>query len=80
MNTSIVEEGTAIFKCNVISPCVIQSFIFDKVGILKPLPDITPLESLHISIMIGAALMQLAYWDYKEYVTRHGLERHFSNE
>lgn len=62
-----------------ISPQTISTFIFDGVGELLPQPDITPLESLHISIMLAVSQTRWGYWDYAEYSMRHGLERHFKS-
>lgn len=80
MNTNTIGEGTVLDNDATIRLMPIASFIFDKAGTLTPQPDITPLESLHISIMFGAAYVRGQWWDYKEYVTRNKLERHFTNE
>ena len=50
----------------------------DNFGRLEPKEDITPLEAVHISMLLcGASLL---WADLRGFITKHKLERHFTNE
>ena len=45
-----------------------------------PQPDITTLELAHIQVLIAHASAPHSYSDFKEYIARKGLERHFTQK
>lgn len=53
--------------------------VFDKHGTLSPCEDITPLESIHLSMVLICATARIAV-DYDAFIKEHKLERHFSND
>lgn len=66
---------------NSITKASIGDVIVDGVGVLKPLQDITPMESLQISILLAVAVAnRFNYLDFKGHIEKHNLGRHFTNE
>ncbi len=55
------------------------SFMQDGfVATLDPKQDITPYESMHITIMLSYGNAKSTdLWDYKSYIEQHNLQRHF---
>ena len=53
--------------------------IFHNHGTLNPKADITPLESVRISMMLTLATtyIGLGRYDFSGYIKEHNLERHF---
>lgn len=45
-----------------------------------PQPDITPLELAHILTLLMHASASHSYSDFKEYIARNGLDRHFTQK
>lgn len=45
-----------------------------------PQPDITTLELAHIQVLIAHASASHSYPDFKEYIARNGLGRHFTKK
>lgn len=74
---------TGTINCvNFQTPKLKISFGFEDIGTLNPLPDITPLESVLISMMVSAGMYagKLGYGiDAKGWVEKHKLGRHFTN-
>ena len=56
-----------------------ESVTIERVGKLCIQPDITPLESVHISAILAASYSN-GWFCFKEYVDRHNLWRHFERE
>lgn len=51
---------------------------FNGLGDLKPRDDVTPLEAVHLSIMMAcASVSSLRSFDFVGYARQHGLGRHF---
>jgi hypothetical protein len=51
---------------------------FDKLGVLTPAADITALESAHLTMLMMFATHTCITADrFTDYVTKHGLQRHF---
>jgi len=56
--------------------------VVSGIGELLPADDITPLESAHIAMLLGAASLRLGaigynFMDYATFIKEHKLERHF---
>lgn len=45
-----------------------------------PQPDITPFELAHIQVLLTCAAAPNAWFDFKSYITKHSLNRHFKTK
>ena len=48
--------------------------------IYAPQPDITPFELAHIQVLLTCAAAPNAWYDYKSFITKHLLNRHFQTK
>lgn len=50
--------------------------IFHEFGLLEPVSDITPLEAVHLNMLLVCASGR-GNFDYSGFIRKHALERHF---
>jgi len=60
-------------------PKYMPRITFDGFGLLEPKDDITALEAANIAILLAYASVGLSV-DYKGFIEKHGLQRHFVKE
>lgn len=75
-NISDVFKETYIISNSQKTPLKI---VFIDLGELQPATDITPLESTHISMMLGIAPFS-GNTDFVKFAKEKGLERHFKSQ
>lgn len=76
---TLVESGPSIFKIDD-SPLPVGDICVQDVGTLDPQPDLTPLESVLLMRMFfvaSASNRGFRAIDFKGFIEKHGLTRHF---